>query len=62
MPFMAANFYEQRALKGRGEVPDAVGHGNSGRVGEPYSIWGKEEAGVFASDFPVTRYDEVGGD
>ena len=59
---MAADFYVQCALQGRGEVSDAVGHGKSGRVGEPYSVWGKERAGVFASDFPVTRYDEVGGD
>ena len=61
MPFMAADFYVQRALQGRCEVSDAVGHGTSGRVVEPYSIWCKERAGVFARDFPITRYDEVGG-
>ena len=42
-------------------MSDAVGHGNSGTVGEPYSIQCKKRAGVFASKFPITIYDEVGG-
>ena len=40
---------------------DAVHDGVFGRMGEQHAVWGKERAGVFASDIPVARHDEVGG-
>ena len=61
MSSLVADFYVQCTIPGRGEVFDAFGDRKSGRLSESYTIWGKKRAGVFARNFSLTRYDEVGG-
>ena len=61
MSFLVADFYVQRTVPGRGEVFNACCDRKFGRVGESHSIRGREWAGLLASDFSLTIYDEVGG-